>query len=178
MPTPTAKFQPTHGVVGNAPVIFSVVADLPVVGQRCFNGSGAPSASTLNYGNGKYCGLSSGWVVAASAGSSGSGYAVGDILTVSGGTFSTATAITVDAVNASGGILDFHVSTAGNYSTYPTNAVSVTGGSGAGATFNLAFQPADTYYDYSTITSPNLWVCTVSGDNGSSTWFNLSGCPT
>ena len=175
MQTPTAKFQPIHGVEGNAPVIFSVISDKPVTSQRCFSGVGPPSATTLNAGNGKFCGLTSGWVIAASSGAIGGGYAVGDILTASGGTFTTATVIKVDAVNASGGVLDSHVSTAGNYSVYPANAVSVTGGTGAGATFNLAFQPADSYIDTTNPAAPVLYACKVSGDSTSATWAIVSG---
>jgi hypothetical protein len=69
----------------------------------------------------------------------GTGYTVGNILTVSGGTFinSAQQQIRVDAV--SGGVITgISVSSFGQYTTLPTNPVSVTGGSGSGATFNLS----------------------------------------
>lgn len=71
--------------------------------------------------------------------SGGTGYTVGDILTVSGGTFinSAPQAIRVDAV--SGGVITgISISVFGQYTVLPTNPVSVTGGTGTGATFNLS----------------------------------------
>lgn len=65
----------------------------------------------------------------------GSGYTVGDVLTVVGGT-GTATTLTVLTVLA-GVVLTVAVSNAGLYSVTPTNAVSVTGGTGTLATFDL-----------------------------------------
>jgi hypothetical protein len=69
----------------------------------------------------------------------GTGYTVGNILTVSGGTFinSAQQQIRVDTVS-SGVITGISVSSFGQYTTLPTNPVSVTGGSGSGATFNLS----------------------------------------
>jgi hypothetical protein len=80
-----------------------------------------------------------------SVGAGGAGYSVGNILTVSGGTLDThprgggqpATVI-VDAVSA-GVVTAAHVYQPGDYTTAPTNPVSVTGGGGAGATFNLVW---------------------------------------
>ena len=72
--------------------------------------------------------------VAVAAG--GAGYTVGDVLTVSGGTFTTAVQLTVLTVS-SGAVTSVAVSINGLYSVLPTNPVSVTGGTGAGATFNL-----------------------------------------
>jgi hypothetical protein len=69
----------------------------------------------------------------------GTGYTVGNVLTVVGGVFTSAATITVTAVSA-GVITAFTVSQAGaGYTTLPTNPASVTGGSGSGATFNLAW---------------------------------------
>lgn len=70
----------------------------------------------------------------------GTGYKVGELLTVVGGTGSTATTLVVTAVS-SGAVTSANIITTGAYSVAPTNAVSVTGGSGAGATFNLAYTP-------------------------------------
>jgi hypothetical protein len=68
----------------------------------------------------------------------GTGYAVNDILTVSGGTFTTAATLRVLAESA-GVITDVSVETSGQYSVAPSNPVSVTGGGGSGATFTLTF---------------------------------------
>jgi len=68
--------------------------------------------------------------------SGGTGYTVGDVLTVSGGTFAAAAVLTVATVS-SGVITSITVTTAGNYSVTPSNPASVTGGTGSGATFTM-----------------------------------------
>jgi len=69
----------------------------------------------------------------------GTGYTVGNILTISGGTVINAAPqlIRVDTVS-SGVITGISVASFGQYTTLPANPVSVTGGSGSGATFNLS----------------------------------------
>ena len=79
-----------------------------------------------------------GLVSVTSIANGGTGYTVGNTLTVSGGTFTTACQVTVTTV--SGGVITgVSVTTGGSYTVAPTNPVSVTGGSGSGATFNLSF---------------------------------------
>ena len=71
----------------------------------------------------------------------GSGYAVGDTITLAGGTFTTAAILTVTAV-AGGLITAVSVTTAGKYTALYTSAAytqSSTSGSGTGATFAVAF---------------------------------------
>jgi hypothetical protein len=63
-------------------------------------------------------------------------YVVGDVLTVSGGTAYFAAKLRVTAVSG-GNITGVVVHEGGSYSVNPTNPVSVTGGGGTGATFNL-----------------------------------------
>jgi len=74
------------------------------------------------------------------AGKGGTGYTVGDVLTVQGG---TGTAATLTVTTVSGGAITFlAVTTAGNYSAVPTNYtgdVTVTGGTGTGATPTLTW---------------------------------------
>jgi len=67
----------------------------------------------------------------------GSGYAVGDILTVTGGTFTTAAQLKVVSVTGAGGITAVTVTDGGTYTSSPANPASVTGGTGTGAIFNL-----------------------------------------
>jgi hypothetical protein len=67
----------------------------------------------------------------------GSGYSVGDILTVSGGTCVLTPTLYVTKVDVSGQILRVEPFNVGTCSILPTNPVSVTGGGGASATFNL-----------------------------------------
>lgn len=75
-------------------------------------------------------------LASATVASGGTGYTVGNTLTITGGT-GTAATLTVTTVS-SGVITGVSVLSAGNYSVFPpTDPVSVTGGSGTGATFNL-----------------------------------------
>jgi hypothetical protein len=76
------------------------------------------------------------FVATATVSSGGSGYLVGDVLTVTGGT-GTAATLTVATLSGSA-VATVTISNVGFYSVLPTNPVSVTGGTGSGATFNLA----------------------------------------
>lgn len=68
--------------------------------------------------------------------SGGTGYTLNDIVTVSGGTFTTPYRLTVTGV--SGGVItSVSAQQFGSYTVFPANPVSVTGGTGTGATFNL-----------------------------------------
>lgn len=80
-------------------------------------------------------------VSAATLDAAGTGYSAGDVVTISGGTKTTAATITVNTVTA-GAITTFTLNTVANqlYTVLPgTVGVAVTGGTGTGATFNLAF---------------------------------------
>jgi len=69
----------------------------------------------------------------------GTGYAVGNTLTVVGGLGQLDTELTVTTIGGSGAITGVSISNAGQYAEIPTNPVSVTGGAGSAATFNLTF---------------------------------------
>ena len=75
--------------------------------------------------------------VAVAAG--GTGYTVGDTLTVVGGLGQIDTELTVSTVSGAGAVTGVTISNAGQYATAPSNPVSVTGGTGSAATFNLVF---------------------------------------
>jgi hypothetical protein len=77
--------------------------------------------------------LSAGAAIAAG----GSGYAVGDVMTVQGGTAGINAQITVTQVSASGAVTGIQVTNAGNYSALPSSPASVTGGNGSGARFTI-----------------------------------------
>jgi hypothetical protein len=67
----------------------------------------------------------------------GTGYSVNDVLSLVGGTFTVQATVTVSSV--SGGVVTgWSVSQSGNYTVPPSSPVSVTGGTGSGATFTLA----------------------------------------
>ncbi len=163
-----------HSIVGGAPYIISVDATAAPQTPRVFQGTGAPSSSTLPAGNGMYNGISSGFILNASLVAAGTNYKPGDIVTMAGGT-GTALAITVDMVTATGGILDYHTSAVGQYTAFPANPASVTGGSGTGATFNLNQPAPDYYFDNTTPSSPVMYVCSTSGTNSTSVWQKVSG---
>jgi len=76
-------------------------------------------------------------VATAAVNSGGSGYVVGDILTVAGGTATIAAQIEVTSVAA--GVIDgIRIFNAGSYTSNPTTtANAVTGGTGSSATINL-----------------------------------------
>jgi hypothetical protein len=69
----------------------------------------------------------------------GTGYTVGDTLTIVGGTPLTTAATYTVATVSSGVITAVTVANGNSYTTIPTNPVSVTGGTGSGATLNLTY---------------------------------------
>lgn len=79
--------------------------------------------------------VSSAGVTAAAIVSGGTAYTNNDVLTVVGG---DGTAATLTATVVAGEVTVISVTTAGAYTGNPANPVSVTGGSGSGATFNLS----------------------------------------
>jgi hypothetical protein len=90
-----------------------------------------------------------GGVTKAAISSAGSGYTVSDILTIIGGT-GTAAQLTVTSVSG-GQVTGVSITNPGVYSVNPTNPVSVTGGTGTGATFRLTLSGSFSYtYVYST----------------------------
>jgi len=87
-------------------------------------------------------GLASGqFVSAAAVAAGGTGYTVGDVLTVVGGTKSVAATVTVATISGGGGtgpVATVTVTLAGNYSAAPANPAATSGGTGNGAcTLNL-----------------------------------------
>lgn len=71
----------------------------------------------------------------------GNGYNVDDLLYVVGGIFEAPVCLKV-VTEVANVITGVSIENEGAYSTVPANPVSVTGGSGAGATFNLTWGPA------------------------------------
>jgi hypothetical protein len=69
----------------------------------------------------------------------GTGYAVGNTLTVVGGLGQIDVELTVTTIGGGGAITGVSISNAGQYAEIPTNPVSVTGGAGSAATFDLTF---------------------------------------
>jgi hypothetical protein len=87
-----------------------------------------------------------------------SGFAVGDTVTLTGGTFTAATVLKVTSVSAGGIITGVIVQTPGDYSTAPSNPVSMGSTSGAGVgtpTFTMTY-PATSGSD--TFTANSLTI--------------------
>jgi len=90
----------------------------------------------------------------------GAGYQVNDILHVAGGEFEVPARLKVTA-EVGNVITGVSVDHEGAYSSVPANPVSVTGGSGAGATFNLTWGPAIQQADvYGIETALGRWYLT------------------
>lgn len=113
-----------------------------ITGWYVANGnSGAYTVLPAGFTQGSTSGSGSGATFGPSLGSGGAGYAGGNTITLTGGTFATAAVVTVDTVNGSGTILTFHVSTPGSYTAANvvqpnTLTQGSTSGSGTGASFN------------------------------------------
>jgi hypothetical protein len=78
-------------------------------------------------------------VTAAAVAAGGSGYAVNDQLTVSGGAAEQSAVLKVTSVDGNGAVLAAVVVIPGVYTSKPSNSASTTGGSGSGATANLTW---------------------------------------
>jgi hypothetical protein len=74
----------------------------------------------------------------------GAGYAIDNTLTVLGGTRTVAATIKVLAVDGSGGITSVTMLRSNTYTVTPSNPVSVSGGSGSSATFDLTWSNTNT----------------------------------
>ena len=85
-----------------------------------------------------------GLISSSTIGSGGTGYTVGDTLTLVGGTSTVTAQITVSTVSA-GVITGFTIATAGTYTAAPTNPASLSGGTGSGATLNTNFTVNTTF---------------------------------
>jgi len=81
--------------------------------------------------------------------SGGTGYTVGDVLTLNGGTFTTASTVTVATVSA-GVITGITISNYGAYTVVPTGTITLTGGTGSGASITT------TWYVRSNFPAPSI----------------------
>ena len=90
--------------------------------------------------------------------SGGTGYAVGDVLTVTGGVSTAPTEIKVTKV-ASGVITEAVIETPGVYTVPPGGTVSVTGGTGTGATFSPIYVGGISAY----LARPDVAYATATG---------------
>lgn len=97
-------------------------------------GPQAPNSGTT--GTGALFNLDLLVVSTSSINEAGQGYAVDDILTLSGGTGSAAT-LRVISVTSGGAITGVSVETVGSYTSFPASPVAASGGAGTNASFNI-----------------------------------------
>jgi len=121
----------TAAGVGNYTSVVSVAISAPTTA------GGVQATATVSMGNGP-----------ATITSGGTGYTVGDILTMVGGTLATGfpTAGTYTVATVSGGVVTSVTTT--NFSQYtvlPTNPVSTTGGTGTGCTLNILYNAGSVF---------------------------------
>jgi hypothetical protein len=154
---PDKTFQPTKGSLGG-PLFDNATAYLDFLRKSLFNGLPAVSIfasvrPVLNGGAAKRTmiyaseGNTSAIALSMAIAAGGTGYAVGDKIVLTGGTFSTAVTIVVNTV--SGGVItSASIVNPGAYTVVPSNPVaqgsttlygSSTAGAGSGATFNMTF---------------------------------------
>ena len=112
--------------------------------------------------------------------SGGSGYAIGDTITLTGGTFSQAVVLTVATLSGSA-VATFTTSVAGTYTVLPSNPVAQgsTSGSGSGATFNItAWGVRTTAYTITNAGSGYVEQPTVTFSSGTATAYAIVGSGT
>jgi len=112
------------------------------------------------------------FVGSATVSAGGSGYAVGNVLTIVGGTSSTTATLTVATLSGSA-VATVTISNSGVYTVLPSNPVSVTGGAGTGATFTLAWSVGTIVVD--TAGSGYVEQPTVTFSSGSATAYATVG---
>jgi len=135
------------GPASNMPVATSTVTGAGALSAIAMsasgNGQGFTSAPTVvigGPGNGAAATANMGVSDIASVANGGTGYAVNDLITLTGGTFATATVFQVTAVSA-GVVTAIAVKILGSYSVIPSDPVAQgsTTGAGSGATFNCSW---------------------------------------
>jgi hypothetical protein len=102
----------------------------------------------------------------------GTGYSVGDKVSLSGGEFSSPARFIVLAVGGSGEVFGIQVIDRGDYSVIPSNPAATTGGKGSGLTIDV-FQNSDRWgtalggeiYSFSTEAQANLLNASFNKDN-------------
>jgi hypothetical protein len=112
--------------------------------------------------------------------SGGSGYAIGDTITLTGGTFTQAVVVTVATLSGSA-VATFTTSSAGTYTVLPTNPVAQgsSSGAGTGATFNItAWGVRTTAYTITGAGSGYVEQPTVTFSSGSATAYATVGSGT
>jgi len=107
----------------------------------------------------------------ATVASGGSGYVVGDVITIAGGTVATAQGYIAGtfrvATVTSGAIASLDTPNYGGYTVTPTNPASITGGTGTGATLNIIYLVGATFVSNAGSGYVEQPTVTFSGGGGS-----------
>lgn len=123
--TVTPRLTPT--TLGTVTLTNSSIYSTPPVVDVISNGSGAVIDFVTMQ------------TVSATLVNGGSGYLVGDVLYISGGTASTSTQIQVQTVDSKGAVSSYNIINNGSYTALPVLFSNNTvGGTGSGASFNLS----------------------------------------
>ena len=123
-----AMFRGTGGAYVNA-IIDGKYAIKSAANNPIFPSDGTPHEVLFTWGTNTVTKS----LIQSAPNAGGSGYAVGDVLSVSGGTFTTAATLQVTAVSA-GAVTAVAVKSPGAYSVIPTGTLATTGGTGSGCT--------------------------------------------
>lgn len=160
----TRKYIARNTTTSNEGVVFLVNGSVTAEGEankRVYPWTGVGTGATV--------GAVTFSVIHATPVTGGTGYVVGDLLTVAGGT-GTPAVLEVKEVSSLGTIKKLSVNTSGDYSIIPTNLTSnaVTGGSGLGATVKLVMglETATVGVGGSGYVNGNYAMAVVSGSNG------------
>jgi hypothetical protein len=149
-------FQQTFIPGANRSYVVRFIAKIPTgyTLAIALNSVGVNSTNywlTNNVGTGKWeqyayvihAGEGIGLNTVTSISTAGSGYAIGNVLTLSGGTLAspggTAATVTVSAVDGSGGVTGVTVTNRGRYVTAPSTNPATTGGAGSGCVLNTTY---------------------------------------
>lgn len=131
-----SDYRANSGInVGGNFVNNGVFASASVVGiQNHLNGTNSVSTvpQTIS-GNGRFRNN----IPTAAINTAGTGYTVGSILILTGGTAIANLQMIITSVDGTGGITGVSISNMGNYSVAPTFPAAVSGGTGSGATFTI-----------------------------------------
>jgi hypothetical protein len=110
--------------------------------------------------------------------SAGTGYAIGDTITLSGGTFSSAAVLTVATLSGSG-VATFTVTSAGIYTVLPSNPISTTtSGSGTGFQLTGSWTVRGTSFTITNAGSGYVEQPTVTFSSGSAAAYATVGSDT
>lgn len=159
-------------------VLFNLVQGFTIVAP----GSGYTSVPSVGFSGGGGSGAAATAIiglVAVSISAAGTGYAVGDVLNLIGGTNTVQAQVQVSTTGSGGSVASVAIKTSGNYTAVPSSSVSTAGGFGSGCTLTaiwglagITLTNAGTGY-----TSAPTVAITGGGGSGASVTAILTSAP-